>query len=310
MRIVVPDLISNSYFPTVAAVQLGYLRAEGVDAELELQFPVTEAGLALQRGEIDFLAGAAHTVFTVDQEEEPVQLLAALAQHMYWFLVVRTDLEAENLADLHDVAVGAAPGPDLGLRRLLERSGVDAERAGIRIGPVPGSTVGGVSFGVTAADALAEGRIDAFWANGMGAAVAVQRGSGRVILDARRDDSPGRCCTFPALMARRSTVEDDPRLTTAVTRAVLSAQRDLRANPALATDAVRGIFPSMEAQLIAGLVERDAPFYDPVVSTEALDGLADLAESQGLVASADTSRVVAPLARSIWPSFAPAEPTR
>ena len=36
MRIAVPDLISNSYFPAVAAVELGFFKAEGLDAELEL----------------------------------------------------------------------------------------------------------------------------------------------------------------------------------------------------------------------------------------------------------------------------------
>ena len=40
MRIAVPDLISNSYFPAVAAVELGFFKAEGLDAELELIFPV------------------------------------------------------------------------------------------------------------------------------------------------------------------------------------------------------------------------------------------------------------------------------
>ena len=40
MRVAVPDLISNSYFPAVAAVELGFFRAEGLDAEVELLFPV------------------------------------------------------------------------------------------------------------------------------------------------------------------------------------------------------------------------------------------------------------------------------
>ena len=36
MRIAVPDLISNSYFPAVAAVELGFFKAEGLEAELEM----------------------------------------------------------------------------------------------------------------------------------------------------------------------------------------------------------------------------------------------------------------------------------
>jgi hypothetical protein len=40
MRIAVSDLISNSSFPAIAAVELGYLKDEGVDASVELLFPV------------------------------------------------------------------------------------------------------------------------------------------------------------------------------------------------------------------------------------------------------------------------------
>ncbi len=40
MRIAVPDLVSNSYFPAVAAVELGFFAAEGLEAELQLIFPV------------------------------------------------------------------------------------------------------------------------------------------------------------------------------------------------------------------------------------------------------------------------------
>ena len=34
MRIAVPDLVSNSYFPALAAVELGYFQAQGIDMEL------------------------------------------------------------------------------------------------------------------------------------------------------------------------------------------------------------------------------------------------------------------------------------
>ena len=36
MRIAVPDLISNSYFPAPAAVELGFFKAEGLEMELDL----------------------------------------------------------------------------------------------------------------------------------------------------------------------------------------------------------------------------------------------------------------------------------
>jgi NitT/TauT family transport system substrate-binding protein len=305
MRLAVPDLVSNSYFPAIAAAELGFLRDEGIDADLELMFPVTDAAAALRDGEIDFLAGAAHAPFHVDPEWRETRLLAALARNMYWFLVVRADLDPqltkESLTRLRDVRIGAAPGPDLGLRRLLAEAGIDTAARNITIAPVPGTDAADVSFGVTAAQALADGRVDAFWANGMGTEVAVRRGTGRVVLDARRDGGAPALFTFPALMTSRRMAERQPETAAAVTRAVMRAQRELRASPALATKVGRSLFPAMEAGLIAGLVERDLDFYEPALTPEMLAGLARFAESAGLTGAAPDPDVLVPAAvRRLW----------
>src|SRR5574341_1961676 len=96
MRIAVPDLISNSYFPAVAAVELGFFRDEGLDADLELLFPVTSTMQALREGELAFVAGAAHATLAAFHEWQGAKLLVALAQHMYWMLVLRSDLNASR----------------------------------------------------------------------------------------------------------------------------------------------------------------------------------------------------------------------
>jgi len=48
MRLALPDLISNSYFPAVAAIELGFFAEEGLDVELEVIFPVDKAYAALR----------------------------------------------------------------------------------------------------------------------------------------------------------------------------------------------------------------------------------------------------------------------
>ena len=52
MELAIPDLISNSYFPALAAAELGYFQREELDVSVELIFPVDRAYEALRDGEI------------------------------------------------------------------------------------------------------------------------------------------------------------------------------------------------------------------------------------------------------------------
>jgi ABC-type nitrate/sulfonate/bicarbonate transport system substrate-binding protein len=305
MRLVVPDLISPSYFPAIAAVELGLIRDQGLDVELDLLFPVTDAAGALQRGEIDFLAGAAHAPLSAFPQWKGAKLLMALAQKMYWFLVVRSDVDvsASTLAQLGGLKIGAAPGPDLGLRQLLRDAGVDAGALGIEVAPVPGTSSGSVSFGVTAAEALAAGAIDGFWANGMGAEVAVRQGIGRVVLDARRGDGPARAAsyTFPALATTDRMIDERPDDVEAVVRGVLAAQRLLREDPSRATEVGERLFPAMEASIIGELIRRDAPYYDAEISQNTAAALCDFAREVGLLGDPVAyEQVVATRWRDLW----------
>ena len=87
MRMAVPDLVSNSYFPAVAAVELGFFKAEGLDVTNELLFPVPKTMEALRDGQLDFVAGSAHATLTAFEDWKGAKLVSALAQHTYWFLV-------------------------------------------------------------------------------------------------------------------------------------------------------------------------------------------------------------------------------
>lgn len=60
LQLAVPDLVSPSYFPAIAAVELGCFADLGLDVDLRLDFPLTSASEHLRDGSIDLLAGAAH----------------------------------------------------------------------------------------------------------------------------------------------------------------------------------------------------------------------------------------------------------
>src|SRR5271154_294733 len=214
MKLAVPDMISNSYFPAVAAVELGFFRDEGLDVSLELIFPVDKAYAALRDGAVDLVGGSAHAALAAFPEWQGVKLLCAQAQGMYWFLVMHKDFAAKrgDIAAVKGRSIGAAPWVEMGLRRLLVEAGIDLERDKVKIAPVPGALAAGVNFGVTAAKALEDGKIDGFWANGMGAEVAVRRGIGTVVLDVRRGDGPKPCFdyTMAAIAATDRLIERAP----------------------------------------------------------------------------------------------------
>lgn len=287
MRIAVPDLISNSYFPAVAAVELGFFKAEGLDAELELIFPVPRTMEDLRDGKLDFVAGAAHATLQAFPNWKGAKLLAALAQNTYWMLVLRADLDAKmgDLDAVKGLRIGAAPGPDSTIRQLLVEAGIDLEKDNVDIGPVPGSTGAGVSFGVNAAKALEDGVIDGFWANAMGMEVAVRKGTGTVVLDARRGICPPAAVdyTFPALVTSDAVIERDPESASAAVRAIVKVQRALKEEPSRATEVGERLFPAMEASMIAGLIERDLPFYDPGISEDKVNGMNGFAKDIGLL---------------------------
>tara|TARA_R110000787_G_scaffold180999_2_gene293038 strand:- start:362 stop:1285 length:924 start_codon:yes stop_codon:yes gene_type:complete len=286
MKIAVPDLISNSYFPAPAAVELGFFEKEGLDMSYELIFPVDDANKALRDGKVDFVAGSAHSTLAAFPEWQGAKLICSLSQGMYWFLVARTDLgialgDTEALKGLN---IGAAPWVDLGLKRLLTEAGLDVEKD-LTIAPIPGTVAPGVSFGVTAAKALEEGRIDAFWANGMGAEVAVTRGVGTVVLDPRRGVGPAASFNYtqPTFATTQALIDRDPDSVAAAVRAIVNVQEALKADIGLATEVGRKSFPEAETALIAQVVERDLPYYDASVSEEFVKGMNAFARDMGLM---------------------------
>ena len=305
MRIAVPDLVSNSYFPAVAAVELGFFKAEGLDADLRHIFPLASTMEALRNNELDFVAGSAHGTLPAFPEWQGAKLVVALAQKMYWLLILRSDLGVRrgDLQAVKGLRIGAAPGPDLALRRLLIEAGIDPEREQVEIGPVPGAAGPGVSFGLHAAQCLQEGTIDGLWANAMGSEVAVRSGAGTVVLDVRRGDGPpaSQIYTFPALVTTEAKIEQDPEGVAAAVRAIVKVQKALRGNPSLATEAGERLFPTEQSALIAELVERDLPYYDPTISEEVVSGMNQFARDIGLLSSpASYDEVVATQFRGLW----------
>jgi len=287
MKLAIPDMISNSYFPAIAAIELGFFKQEGLDVAMEMIYPVDKCYAAMRDGVVDFVGGSAHSALSAFPEWQGVKLLGAQAQGMYWFLILHKDFGAKrgDVSAVKGRSIGAAPWVEMGLRRLLQEAGIDLVRDNVRIAPVPGMQGAGVNFGVTAARAMEERKIDGFWANGMGAEVAVKRGVGTLVLDVRRGDGPKPCFnyTMASIATTDRLIKESPDAAAAAVRALVKTQKALKQDPTLATGIGRKLFPPSEAELIAELIRRDGPYYDAAISPTFVDGMNQFARDVGIL---------------------------
>ena len=304
MRIAAVDLISNTCFPALAADELGFFKAEGLDARIELVASLG-ATKALHDGSADaMIAGSVHDVLTEFPQWKGVKIVVALSKGTPWLLVVRADLNAKrgDLSAIKGFRLTAAEGPDLALRQMLIGAKIDPDRD-LQIIELPGARARDVSFGVFAARALEAGQIDGFWANAMGAETAVSRGVGKVLVDVRRGDDPGevRRFTFAGMVTSDIFTESNPTAVAAAVRAIVKTQKALKADPRLAAEVGRRKFPTEAADLISTVVKRDLVFYDPVILQEEVEAMNRFAQAVGhLAGPIPYDEVVARRFRDSW----------
>ena len=304
-RLVVADLDSPSYFVATAAVELGFFREEGIDAEVERAYGALNGPERLRAGEVHFLGGPAYMATRAFPGWKGATLLCALAQYSYWFLAVRADLAVTrgDLAALKGLRISASRAfPEVGLRHLLKEAGIDLQRDKVSIVPLPDTKDEHLKYRV-GVDALAQNIADAYWGNGMRLAIGEKLGVAKVHLDLRRGDGPAgaRFYNFPALTTTDRLVEEAPQVAAGAVRAIVKAQRALAADPSLATPIAERLFAPEAASLIAGLIARDAPFYDATISTEAVDGINKFATANGLLSEPlPYDRLVASQFRDLW----------
>ena len=305
MRIAVPDLVSNSYFPVIAAAELGLFKAEKLDVTIELMSPLRDCVSALKEGHVSFIGASAHAPLLAFPDWHGAKLLCAQAQGMYWYLVMRKDLGIErgDLAALKGRRIAAVPFVGQALEELLKIGGMDPQRDGIDIMVPEEARKPGTNFGMAAAEALRSGTIDGFFANGMGAEVAVDTGIGDIVLDVRRGDGPAECFnyTLGAVATTDRVIKDTPDAAAAVIRAIRKSQQILKADPTRATHIGHRLFPEREAALIAQVIARDIPYYDPSISPDFVQSMNGYCRRVGLL-SKDVAYddVVATQFRDLW----------
>jgi ABC-type nitrate/sulfonate/bicarbonate transport system substrate-binding protein len=304
-RLAVADLDSPSYFVATAAVELGCFKDEGIEVELERIYGSHVGPERLRDGTLHFFGGPAYAATSAFPAWNGAKLLCALAQYSYWFLAVRADLHVKrgDVAALKGMRISSSLStPVLSLKHLLTQAGIDLERDNVRIVPAPPSA-DGRWMGHAGVEAIREGLADAYWGNGMRLAIGERAGVAKLHLDLRRGDGPpgSRFYNFAALTTTERLVIEQPDIAAGAVRAVVKAQKALKADPSCATSIGERLFRSEEASLIADLIARDAPFYDATISPEAVDGLNTFAKASGLItAPVPYDRLVATQFRQLW----------
>jgi NitT/TauT family transport system substrate-binding protein len=306
LRLAVADLDSPSYFVATAAAELGFFKQEGVDIELEHAFGAKDGPERLRDGTLHFFAGPAYAATRAFPGWKGAKLLCALSQYAYWFMAVRADLDVKrgDVGGLRGLTISSSTAfPVIALRHMLAEAGIDLDRDKVRIVSSPSSNPDRHLRGRDGINALVQGVADAYWGNGMRVALGQALGVAKLHLDLRRGDGPpgARWYNFAALTTTERLIEEHPQMAAGAVRAIVRTQRALKADPSLATQIGNRLFPPDEAALIAGLIARDAPFYDAAISPEAVAGLNKFAKASGLIADPISyDRLVASQFRHLW----------
>ena len=94
MKIAIPDVISNSYFPVIAACELGFFAQEGID--IELLTGAKNGPERMREGTLHFFGGPAYAATRAFPAWKGVKLLCALSRYSYWFMGIRSDLDIKR----------------------------------------------------------------------------------------------------------------------------------------------------------------------------------------------------------------------
>jgi len=123
------------------------------------------------------------------------------------------------------------------------------------------------------------------------------------VLDVRRGDGPKPCFnyTMSALATTDRLIEGSPEAAAAAVRAIVKTHAALRADVSRATEVGRKLFPPQEAELIAELIRRDLPYYDPSISPGFVADMNQFARDIGILQSeVSYEKVVATRFAGLW----------
>jgi len=272
LKIVVPDPDNLQYLSFWVAVGAGYFRDEGVELEPWIPPAPQATTQAVVEGKAEVAVLSPPMYLELIDRRVPVVLVANLLKNDAINLIVRrTVIESRKLSPsaslvdrlrgLHGLKIGIAPNPPRRLRALFASVGLDADRElqlVILSGPQQNA-------------AFERGEVDALYAHTPylekaltddGAMMWVNQSAGEVPSLATRQ--------IHALVVTRAFAAAQPRVVTAMTRAIYRAQKLVHADRAAAAAAIERQFPAMAPRHVEAILALYAPAVpeSPVVSAD------------------------------------------
>ena len=300
MKLAVPDLVSSATLPAIAAVELGYFKRAGYDAELKLLTPADNAFRSLKSSEVDLVAALAHTGAAVFPDWKGLKLLCALSQGLPSVLVAHSNRKVRpgDVRALAGCRIAVAESDSGILRQMLNLCDSEARLVSLESNAAEG-------FNMTGYHALANGHVEGILVDGLIARMIVSEGLGTVVVDLRQGHGPKECYnyTVAALAATDRFVSTSPTATAAIVQALVSAEKALRADPKIALPIADKFFPQ-QAKYIVEKVRFDSLFYDASISRKLVSGMAKfLIAERALSAELLYEDVVATQVMPQWGAF-------
>lgn len=263
---------SSFYAPLYVAIENGYFEEEGIDLELILTPGADKVSAAVLSNDVEIgFAGAESAIYVYNQEESDyLRIFSGLTKRDGQFIVARDNYEDFSLENLYgkEILVGRSTGmPALNFLNGLKNMGIDIDKININysveFAALSGSFIGGTGDFVN----LFEPNATSLEENGYGHVVAsVGVMSGEV--------------PYTAFYARKSYIEENPKIIEGFTKAIAKAITYTLENDA--TKVAEGIidqFPDTDVSELALMIDRykeyDCWLENPFVSEELFTNLED-----------------------------------
>ena len=280
------------------AEHLGYFKAEGITAQFADFEGGAEVTTAMVGGSIDFAGTYVERPMILAEKGFAAKNLLAILNRNPIFLVVRKNLPATDVKGLKGLKLGmtrAGSATDLALRALLRDAGLEPDRD---------VAVIAVGSSASAAAALRAGQIDGFMGGEPGGAVIVhQLKIGRYFIEPLRDQGPKflQYMTFPTLQASDRYIQANPQIVERVVRAVVKTQKRLREDPEAGVRVAQKLFPTLDVELIRGIIALQRASYLPAITEEAMRTVNQFQKQAGVVKTDfPYDKVVAVQLKPLW----------